>query len=643
MQFLRSLIVVWLVVMAGHATAVWPPPEKVADPGRRPGRIPAADDRGYDVLHLDLALDLLALPPSPGEIAGEATLRLRLLDPPPAILRLDLVDELIASDVRRDGQPVAFTQQGDSFTVALAAPTAGDVHEITIRYAGRPPRHGLFAAGLLMRQHGDGEPTVGNVSQPYSSHSWFPCKDHPSDKSTLALTVTAPDTLTVVATGRLLGTSSPTPGRTTWRWASDHPVAPYLVGVAVSNYTSWQEDCDGVPLEFHVFPEYETELAPVLAPTCAMLRWLTDLVGPYPFTGEKYAQAQISWLGAMENQTVSAMGTTSLVNDGAELTVVHELAHHWFGNDITPARWRDVWLNEGFARYVECLWLEHTEGEAAYREYLAALRRDDLFVGDGLLGDPEPVINLLIYNKGAWVLHMLRGYLGDDLFFAALAEYTRHPDLVGGHVDRASFAAAWSQATGRDIAAYLAPWLDTEAVPELAGRWRDLGGGRRLVEVLQQQPGVVFHLAVPVAVHTADGIQRISVLLDGPLGRREITTTAPIDSVVVDPDLTLLRRTSTTPAPRVLAVQPRPNPARNQVDLAFWLAADDLVDGRVYDVRGRLVRQVVLGLQRATTDEPRVWTWDGRDDGGRRVAAGVYWLELRTPTDRTVRKVTLVR
>ena len=134
---------------------------------------------------------------------------------------------------------------------------------------------------------------------------------------------------------------------------------------------------------------------------------------------------------------------------------------------------------------------------------------------------------------------------------------------------------------------------DDPRVHELAGRWRDLGGGRRLVEVLQQQPDVVFHLAVPVAVHTADGVQRISVLLDGPLGRREITTTAPIDSVVVDPDLTLLRRTSTTPAPRVLAVQPRPNPARDRVDLAFWLAADDLVDGRVYDVRGRLVRQVV--------------------------------------------------
>lgn len=627
-------LLIAFLLFAQAAVAVWPPtPEPTW-----PGRIPSADDRGLDVLHYDLSLDLVALPPSPGELTGRSEIRVALLDPAPTIIRLDLVNDFDVSSVRRDGELVAFTHTGDSLVVPLDLPQAGAEHVITVDYAGRPPRHGPFRAGLLMRQHGEQEPTVGNVNQPYSSHSWFPCKDHPADKATLAMTITAPDTLTVVATGRLLGTEPVADGRRTWRWQSDHQVAPYLVGLVVSNFVSWTEDCDGIPLDYHVFAEHEADLAADFAPTCAMMRWLKERAGPYPFADEKYAQAEFVWLGAMENQTVSTMGTTAMLNDGAELVVVHELAHHWFGNNITPRRWQDIWLNEGFARYAECLWLEESEGSDAYGQYLHRLLPDDLFVGDGLLGDPDPVLSLLVYDKGAWVLHMLRRYLGDDVFFAALREYAEHPELQQGHVDRASFTAIWSQATGRDIAAFLQPWLDTEVVPELSARWRG-----QLVEVLQQQEGATFRLRVPVDVHAGGAVTRLSFLLEDRGARELVDTAAPIDSLVIDPEGLLLHRTVTTAAPRIFAVAPRPNPARDVVNLAYELASDDVVEAIVYDVRGRRVQRVDLGWQLASVDRPRVWTWDGRDQAGRAVAAGVYWLELRTPDDRTVRKVTLLR
>ncbi|MBD3220079.1 hypothetical protein GF314_02465 [bacterium] len=642
----RLLLAVFLIGgLVGASRATWPPVDKSTPAATWPGRIPSPDDRGFDVEHYDLDLALTSLPPNTGRIAARARLRLSLLTPPPDALRLDLVDELTIDQVWRDGDPVPFVHQGDSLMVPLEAPMVGAVHEITIDYAGRPPRHGPFQAGLLMRRHGpdNDEPTIGNVSQPYSTHSWLPCKDHPADKSTLAMRVTAPDTLTVVATGRLLEVTPAGPGEQTWHWRTDHQVAPYLIGLVVSNFVSWFEDCDGTPLEYHVFAEHQEDLAGDFAPTCAMLRWLEDLVGPYPFPGEKYAQAEFVWLGAMENQTVSTMGTTAMLNDGAELVVVHELAHHWFGNNVTPRRWADIWLNEGFARYVECLWLERAEGRDQYLEYLDLLRRDDLFVGDGLLGDPDPVLSLLVYDKGAWVLHMLREYLGDDVFFAALAEYAGHPELQQGHIDRAAFEAIWSQATGRDVAAFLAPWLDTEAVPELSARWRDLGGDRRLVEVLQTADGPSFRLRVPVEVHAGGLVERLDLLLEDRLGRREIATVAPIDSLVIDPEGLLLRRTATTPPPRLIALGARPNPARGMVNLAYRLAAPDVVEAVIHDARGRRVRSVDLGLQPATGDEPAIWVWDGRDEAGRRVASGVYWLELRTPTDRTVRKVTLLR
>lgn len=630
-----ACFIVVVVVLATTSLAGWLPPDhKVAVPGAAwPGRIPAADPRGIDVLDYDLTVEFTQLPPDPGEISGRAVVRLALLDPPPAELRLDLVDQLAVSRVLRDGDPVAFVHVGDSLTVPLVAPTAGAVHDITIEYAGRPPRHGPLYAGLLMRQHGDAQPSVGNVSQPFSSHSWFPCKDHPADKATLSTTVVAPDSLTVVATGRLLETEALPGGKLAWRWRTEHPVATYLVGLVVSDFVSWHEDCGGIPLDFHAFAEHQEAVAVAYAPTCGMLGWLEALVGPYPYADEKYAQAQFVWGGAMENQTVSTMGTAALLLPprSAHLVVVHELAHHWFGNHLTPRRWQDIWLNEGFARYFEVLWLEHSEGREASLEYLGRLRPDDLFVGDGLLGDPDPILDILVYNKGAWVLHMLRGYLGDAAFFAALRTYGAQAGLI----DRSGFVDAWTDATGRDIGRFLAPWLDTEEVPELAARWRGA-----LVEVVQEQAAAEFRLGVPVRVFAGSEVRDVTITLDGRVGGAQVNTTAPIDSVLVDPEGVLLRRTTTTPAPRLLSMQPRPNPAFDEVSLAYVLAAADRVTGRVYDVRGRLVLTASLGLQPAAAN---TWVWDGRDQDGRRVAAGIYWLELRTPDDRSVRKVTLVR
>lgn len=625
---MRNVLVYLLLATAAVAH---PPLEKPVHPALQtwPGRIPASDPRGYDVLDYDLDLELIQLPPAPGEIAGECTISFQLDSSPPPTLRLDLTSSLTVSSVLLDGEPTLYTHVGDTLEVPLDGPATS----ITVAYAGRPPRHGTLWSGFMMRRHGDDQPTVGNVSQPYSSHSWYPCKDHPSDRATFSLSVTAPDTLTVIATGRLLGTDPLDDGRLTWHWRTDHQVATYLVGLMASDYESWYEDCDGVPLGFHTYAEDREAVAPALAPTCEMMRWLSDLAGPYPFADEKYDQAQFPWGGAMENQTISLMGTPTLYLPvrSAQLVVVHELSHHWFGDAVTPARWSEIWLNEGFARYTECLWLEQTEGQSAYLAYLDQLRPDDLFVGDGLLADPDPVLpNLLVYDKGAWVLHMLRRYLGDVAFFSALRAHGDQRGLI----DREVFTDLWSQVTGRDIGAFLAPWLDTEDVPELGVRWRD-----RLVEVVQA-PGDDFHLAVPVRVYAGAEVADLELVLEGPLARAEAPVAAAIDSVVIDPDGWLLHRTASTPAPRVLAAQPRPNPARDVVRLAYELAATDRVQVRVYDLRGRLVRTLDLGVRPAGE---QFWEWDGHDDARRRVAAGVYWLELSTIDDRTVRKVTLVR
>jgi aminopeptidase N len=657
---LATVLLLALPVPTGSALAVWMVPPIDSEAAQTwPGRVPAADSRGYDVLAYRLELDLAALPPQTPRLVATGRIHLRLLAAIPHV-RLDLVNQFEISAVTCDGVAAAWTHAGDSLSVVLpVAAVAGAEHVVAIDYAGTPPRHGPYYAGLLLRTHGDmtpddptdDGPSVGNVSQPYSSHSWFPGKDHPADKARLEMTVTAPDTLTVVATGRLLGTADLPAGRRRWDWATDYPVAPYLIGLAVSNYDSWYESCGGEALEFHVFPEHREIAAAAFAPTCAMLAWLQDRFGPYPFAGEKYAQAEFVWGGAIENQTVTLMGQATLLlpERSAHLVVVHELAHHWFGNSLTPSTWRDIWLNEGFARYCEALWLEHTEDRQSYFDYLALLRRPTLFVGDGLLGDPDPVLpNLLVYDKGAWVLHMLRHELGDAVFFAALRAYATAPELVRALTDRAAMTAVFSRHAGRDLAPFLAPWLDSDAVPALDIRQRRLGQGRHLVEIVQSQSGPFFPLTVPVRIFAGAQTVDLRLPMQERLAACEVATAAPIDSLRVDPDGWLLHRTAVAPAPALLAASPQPNPAEDAVHLAYWLAGADRVTAAVYDARGRLVLRRALGVQPATGSrdeggEPLIWSWNGCTDDGRQVAAGVYWLELRTSRDRTARKVTLLR
>ncbi len=649
---MRIFLLCLLVVAAVAAHAGWVAPGAKTEPPEVswPGRIPAADSRGIDVLRYELTIDLVALPPQTPWIEGTAVVRVRYLDPAPDVLRLDLVDDLTVSEVRRGLSSTPFIQTGDSLTVNVPLASPGNRETFTITYAGSPPRHGPLYAGLLLRQRDNaGPPTVGNVSQPYSSHGWFPCKDHPGDKATLAMTVTAADTLTVSATGRLLGTDDLPGGRRTWRWDSEFPVATYLVGLLVSEYETWSEDCVGFPLVFHAFSEHVDAARVTYAPTCDMMKWLEDLAGPFPFIGEKYAQAEFAWGGAMENQTVTAFGQASLTlpERSAHLVTVHELAHHWFGNSLTPRDWRDIWLNEGFARYVELLWREHTEGAEAYRDYLHLLNRDDLFVGDGLLGDPDPVLpNSMVYDKGAWVVHMLRLHVGDAAFFRFLHDYATDHDLTYQHTDRQAMTDAASIAAGEDLAPFFAPWLDTEAVPELGLRWRPLAADDRriLVEVVQHQESPFFPLTVPVRVHAGLEVVDLKLRMDDRIAGIEVATTAPVDSVLLDPDDLVLNRTALTPAPRILAAQPRPNPSVGATHLSFWLAGADRVSADVYDMGGRLVYRADLGALPATGEgAPHVWTWQGNGRDDRRAPAGVYWLVLYTSDDRTVRKATLVR
>ncbi len=628
---------------------------------------PPSGDRGYDVLSYDLDIQLF---PTERTITGTVDIGLSALAAGLQQVRLDLVDDLTCDGVILRGTEALFTHEGDSLVVTFDPPlSAAAAETLTIRWQGRPPPHGAFRTGLMFRVQENGTPRdptddvpiVANQSQPWSSHAWWPCKDHPSDKALVSMVVTVPDPLVAISNGTLLFEDAPGPGLRRFAWREAFPIATYLVSVAATNYVSWSEDChpaggDPVRLDFHVFPQDRQDAEIDLAPTCDMMELMVRLAGPYPFPGEKYAQVEIKWLGSMEHQTASSLSQIIFTGDRFyELVVIHELAHMWFGDSLTPTVWADIWLNEGFARYCEALWIEHAYGLPMYQQYMREIggqRHADLFADQGLLSDPDPILpNTLIYDKGAWVLHMLRMLIGDEDFFRFLTDYARDPELVLGSVTLADMIGHAEAAAGRELDSFFTPWVTTAAVPLVIpdiSIWdRDEAYDTVRINFRQYQTPV-FEMAVPVVIHTACETREELVILSRVSEAFTWQLDCPVDSVSVDPEGMVLMRSPWSPPPVLQTVGPWPNPVSAMgAEFRLFLTSDRKIIAKLYDIRGRLVGNTNLGLLAATGPKndpeamPHIWTWPppGTAAG---LPAGIYWVEFTGSGARSVQKITFI-
>ncbi len=630
---------------------------------------PPAHARGFDVLSYDL--DLILDPDLP-LISGQVDIALQAMTDQLQLVHLDLVQNMECQGVSSQGHSLFFEHRGDSLLVHLQTPlAAAQVETLTIGWQGRPLRHGSFRSGLMFRKHeagtlydpSDDIPIIANVSETWSAHSWWPCKDHPSDKAQVSLRAAVPDTLSLVSNGVLETVESLEPGWRTYQWREAYPLPTYLVSVAASNYVSWSEDCEVhsasgpdhiIPLGFHVFPQDVLDAQSDLAITCQAMQFMTDLAGDYPFAGEKYDQAEIKWVGAMEHPTATSLPMLFFTGTGRfETLLVHELSHHWFGNSLTPALWQDIWLNEGFARYCEALWLEQTRGPEAYADFMHQIgigTHENLFLGDGLLANPNPILpNLLVYDKGAWVLHSLRLLLGDDDFFTLLHDYANDPGLKHGHCTTADFIKAAENQAGRSLTGFFQPWLETETVARLhtATTVEPEGQiGAVKLEFQQLQAGLL-ELAIPVEFHCQSGVLERTFLVTR---RRQVfsfQTHSRVDSVLVDPQELVFGQKATAAAPALEVRGPWPNPVSpSGADFPIYLLADSEVVVNFFDSRGRRVhrgepgRLAATGASTEPDSSPFIWHWTPDQTQG--LAAGIYWLEFRAGEHRCVKKMAFV-
>lgn len=368
----------------------------------------------------------------------------------------------------------------------------GDTLSFMIKYSGHPEMPGGYK-GLRYETHDGNQPIIASLSTPYLAHSWWPCKDGTSDKcDSLYMDITVKDTiidnlqLIALSNGLLVDESTDGVMRT-FRWQHKYPIIPYYIMVAISNYEHFQQDFEmdemSFPMDYYVFESHLTVAQEGVSEMPAVMAFFSETFGPYPFSNEKYGMTQLGYYGGIENQT------NSIVNNMSQSWLdvsVHELAHQWFADYITCENWHHGWVNEGFASYAEALYFEHRDGFEAYQNYVTNFEfynSGTLYLED--ISDPfSGVFRPIIYNKGAYVLHMLRGVLGDDVFFEVIYEYATDEDYRFGWANTEDFQSVCEEVSGEDLDYFFEQWIYDERYPKY--RYNYLSATSQTEVIVQQ-------------------------------------------------------------------------------------------------------------------------------------------------------------
>lgn len=399
----------------------------------------------------------------------------------------------------------------------------GETVNLRIYYNGTPIIPAGTGKGFRFLTHSSTVPAVTALSTPYLAHYWFPCKDGPYDKAdSVKVDIIVPDVsyqgypLMGVSNGMLYDTIIDG-GKRTYRWKHNYPIVPYYVSVSVSNYRVFGEQYNrnghDFPLTYYVFPnDYNTALS-TFSGVPDVFDAFIHYFGDYPFKTEKYGMTQIaSGLTYIEKQTNSIMAS---VAPSAWWLVVHELAHMWFGNSITNRPWNHVWLNEGFATYAEALHEEYYFGKAAYHQYMNNTLTSGwdytrtLYLSDD--SNPTQIFHFFYYDKGAWVLHMLRNHLGDDLFFEILKSYAQDPEFKYLYVNTETFREYIESKSGMDLEVFFDQWVYGTSFPDISFNYSyDPSTGKNGVTISQIQSWwtydrYIYEMYLPLRFTLSDG------------------------------------------------------------------------------------------------------------------------------------------
>ncbi|HSK16742.1 MAG TPA: M1 family metallopeptidase [Gaiellaceae bacterium] len=448
-----------LTALAGTASATR---YTAGAPGLGDPFFPNAGNGGYDVQSYDLDLDYT---PATRALLGTAFITATATQDLDAFnLDLRKLDEaghfytVSRVAVGKDNGPaledMAFSHEGQELTIHPRPKLKrGESFVVLVEYAGTA--HEVTDPDESIEGFVPTDDGAFVVSEPQGSPGWYPANDYPTDKALFDISITVPEGITALGNGVLVS-SETKDGKTTWNWSHGMPMAPYLATATNGVFDlTVTELPGGIPSYVAVDPR-RTNTA-VLAHIPAMMTFFSDTYGPYPFDATGAIVDVAPHVGyALETQTKANYSNTP-----GESTLAHEIAHEWFGNAVTLSSWPDIWLNEGFARVSEWLWLEHRGIRTAQQsfdiQYARAATSSFWQVPPATLPGPVFLFQGANYDRGAMTLHALRGKIGDMAFFQLLRDW--YADNKYGNVSTADFIEAAEEASGMELDSFFDVWL----------------------------------------------------------------------------------------------------------------------------------------------------------------------------------------
>ena len=435
---------------------------------------------------------------------------------------------------------------------------ANQMLTVRIEYNGKPDD------GLIIGKNVHGNPSVFADNWPNRARFWFPSKDHPSDKATVSFTIHAPYKWKVIANGALIEKPKVSAenaiglkeSRLTWRWKSSVPIPTYnmvigaaemditTLGVANFAYSPSSLRSDGsIEVSNWTFPEDTEKSQLSFERSVEMVNFFTTKIGPYPY--EKLANVQSSTrFGGMENASAIFYSQEAIAKGrNIESTVSHEIAHQWFGDSVTEKEWHHLWLSEGFATYFGALFFEQSDGRDNFIERMEKSKNrifqskvTDRPIVDYEVRDLFKLLNSNNYPKGAWVLHMLRGLLGDEIFFRGISKYyNRYNNRTALTKD---FMKIMEEVSGKNLQYFFDQWIFSPGYPiiEFEQTWipKNDGNGKMIITINQTQkkkwPTFIFESEL-----CWDDNKCIPVKIDQKTQWFEITSSVKPDSIYIDP------------------------------------------------------------------------------------------------------------
>jgi aminopeptidase N len=560
-------------------------------------------------------------------------------------LTMDLDNALTIDSIKQRNVKLSYTHTSNQTKITFNNTINNAVVDsISIFYKGAPANTGFGAYNMTTHA---GVPITWTLSEPYGSKDWWPCKNGLDDKAdSLDVLITCPSAYRAASNGLLIYENTISGGTKKIAFFKHrYPIATYLVCMAVTNYDVFDRTAqvgnNSMLMQTFCYPESRATFEAGTQNAIDQLQYFSNLLGEYPFVKEKYGHTQFGWGGGMEHQTNSFMVSLN------ESLVAHELAHQWFGDRITCGSWEDIWLNEGFASHLAQLWMETKYPSTFISGRRGIVNNITSAIGGSVKVDDTTNLNRIFngrlsYNKGSYVISMLRLVLGDATFFSAIKKYLNDTNAKYGYAKTPLLKKYLEDESNTDLTKFFNSWYSGEGYPSYTLTWSNFGSQYVKFNLSQvtSMPSSVAFFEMPVPILFKNATQQKTILVNNTVNNQNFFEKIGFvpDSAFIDPEIWMITKNNVVNKiidnsnAQANSLKVLNSPSLNSVRLMFQNFTNNNVVVSLFTSSGQLAFKQSITLVNGT---------ELLELNTSALAVGIYNLQVQTADYKTTKKVLL--